>query len=183
MDTPPFPLEIFEVVTISHPDTGLRLLSMPSSIPALGRYTAIRLSFAENLTIVYPRVDGEETAYVDEWRIGVQRGNSDDFWVHAEKFVARKRAGEIEVPGVEPRSATYSLSKPKFTSISQPIKIKDLITAIIFGYRESNPEEQLHLANHSQYEMLLCTAHHTRFMTMNHTLGWEGGVRDEGDAA
>jgi hypothetical protein len=36
------------------------------------------------------------TAYVDNWRIGVQSGDSDDFWVRAEKFVARKRAGEIE---------------------------------------------------------------------------------------
>jgi hypothetical protein len=33
---------------------------------------------------------------MDKWRIGVQRGDSDDFWVRAEKFVARKRAGQIE---------------------------------------------------------------------------------------
>jgi hypothetical protein len=34
-------------------------MSHPPLDRALGRYTAIRLSFAENLTIVYPRVDGD----------------------------------------------------------------------------------------------------------------------------
>ncbi|KAJ7800450.1 hypothetical protein B0H14DRAFT_3155975 [Mycena olivaceomarginata] len=112
MDTPPFPLEIFEVVTIAHPDTGPHLLRachrayLPMSHPpldrALGRYTAIR--FAENLTIAYPRVD----AYVNKWRIGIQRGDSDDFWtaVHRTPHLAMGLAcAVVKCSGIDAKSA------------------------------------------------------------------------------
>ncbi|KAJ6471757.1 hypothetical protein C8R47DRAFT_1324843 [Mycena vitilis] len=55
------------------------------------------LSFAETLTIhCDPRVVvmTMSTKYSVEWRIGLRAG--DDFWARAERFILRKRAGEID---------------------------------------------------------------------------------------
>jgi hypothetical protein len=59
----------------------------------------LAIAFAQNITFTDPRtvVMALATNYTDDWILGTRGG--DDFWIRAETFVTRKRAGEIDSKG------------------------------------------------------------------------------------
>ncbi|KAJ7323824.1 hypothetical protein DFH08DRAFT_817304 [Mycena albidolilacea] len=80
-------------------------------------------AFARTLTIRDPRiVVAIVNDFPENWETGARGG--DDYWVHAEKFVARRRRGEIEYATAKRSSSLLLVRKLGFQNATSDVKLE-----------------------------------------------------------